>query len=162
MRNWIVAAGLGGMMIVATALEAGDEKAKETPDDSTPTVVVVRIAKTGHADSEKVGKSVGQPLRDSYAAKDVLFLEVDVTSRESRHQAKLLLNSLELGTIWAKHGQKPGSIVVFDVMEGEIALVADAKTAADKAKKSVETILNRDREEEEAPEEEGDGDESMD
>jgi len=159
MRNWIVVAGFGGLMIVATALQAGDEK--ETPEDSTPSVVVVRFAKSGHTDSDSVGKSVAKPLRDAYAAKDVLFVDVDVSSRESRHQAKLLLNALDLGSVWTKHGKKPGTLVVFDVMEGDIALVADAKTDAAKAKKSVETILNRDREEEEVPEEE-DGEEGMD
>jgi len=165
MRSWIIAAGLGGFLVVAGALQAGEDKGGETPDDSLPSAIVVRISKAGDADSDKVANAVAQPLRAAFAGKDVLFLDVDVTTKETRHQAKLLLNSLDLGSIWKKHGTKPGTLVVYDVSEGSIAETADAKSSVDKAKKAVEGILAKassgDEEEgaeEEMPEDDG-GDE---
>lgn len=163
MRTWFVAAGLGGVLIVAAALHAGDEKKTETPDDSTASVIVVRFHKSGHADSESLWKSVVAPLREAFLDKDVLFVDADVSSRESRHQAKLLLNSLDLGGLWKKYGSKPGTAVILDVSEGEAALVADSKTALDKAKKAVSSVLDKGSEdEEEMPEDDDSDDESMD
>jgi len=165
MRNWMVAAGIGGLMVVAAALYAGDEKTAETPDNSTASVVVVRFGKSGHAESEALMKSVVTPLRDGFLEKDVLFLDVDLSSRGSRHQAKMLLNALDMASVWKKFGSKPGTAVIIDVMEGETALEADSKTSLDKAKKAVSSILDKQSggDEEEMPEDDdSDSEESMD
>jgi phosphopantothenoylcysteine synthetase/decarboxylase len=51
----------------------------------------------------------------------------DVSTRVSRHQAKLLLNVLGLGEIWRKNSKTPDRCVIVNVDTGEVVKALSSK-----------------------------------
>lgn len=137
MRRFSVISFGAILAVVAAVGVAADE---ETPDESMPRFIAVKF----HADScakckEMDGKYLTK-LRAEFADKDILFLTADLTSRGSRHQAKLLLNSLNLDGLWAKYGKSSGNFIVVDVDTGD-QVAFGAKDDLGKVKKSLDEMF---------------------
>jgi len=141
MRRFIVVLGLVALVAgLGTVGLAGDG---ETADDSLPRLIAVNF----HSDSAKESKEIDSKflakVRSDMADKDILFVTADVTSRGSRHQAKMLLNSLGLQEIWKKYSATPGKVVVVDVdMEGSVLTFGAGDDYA-KVKSSLERVSSK-------------------
>jgi hypothetical protein len=115
------------ILVIALAIStavvmAGDE---ETPDSSTPQVaaLVFRLEKNKpSADLAAVVAKVRRTTED----KNVLFVDVNLTTRGSRHQAKLLLNVLGLNPVWKANTKSAGRLILVDLDTGEPIKVLSA------------------------------------
>ncbi len=133
------ALGFGAILAVVAAVGVADDD--ETPDDSLPRFIAVKFhADTSPACKEMDAKYLAK-IRTEFADKDILFLTADVTSRGSRHQAKMLLNALGLDRVWQKYGKSSGKLVVLDVDDGEEVYSCGASEDAGKVRKTIEDLL---------------------
>lgn len=145
--------------ILAVVAAVGVAADKETPDESMPRFIAVKF----HADTcakckEMDGKYLTK-LRAEFADQDILFLTADLTSRGSRHQSKLLLNSLNLDGLWAKYGKSSGNLIVLNVDTGDQVHAFGAKDDLATVKKALGETLSGggdDADEEEPMDEEED------
>lgn len=77
-------------------------------------VVAVRV----HADWCKpslVMQPLCSELRRTFAADNVLFIDLDITDRNTRRQGEYLMSALALEDIWSKHGGVSGEMLIVDL-----------------------------------------------
>ncbi|MHC4957240.1 MAG: hypothetical protein ACYTGN_02610 [Planctomycetota bacterium] len=142
--------------VSAAAVVAGD---KETPDDSMPRIAAVVIKAEKNKPSADLVALVAK-VRRTCEHEDVLFVDVDVSTRGTRHQGKLLLNVLGLNPIWKAHAKKAGRLVLVEINSGEIIKMLSASDGESAIKAAIAEALEPVGEPEDDPEEE-DGDENM-
>ncbi|MHC4953164.1 MAG: hypothetical protein ACYTGZ_04685 [Planctomycetota bacterium] len=148
---------------IAQATEGEKPKQSDTWDGSVPKVILIGFVKADDAGSAKLEKTIAG-LRRLYEDKDVLFVRVDATSRGSRHQAKLLLNSLSVARdLWSAGFKSPGTVVLVDPDIGESVAKFDHKKDSAAIKKALDKALTPDQDEREKDmDDEGDDDEKDD
>ena len=84
-----------------------------------PSVIALQF----HADFCPACKVLDPNLTEAkgtLAEESVLFVKLDHTSKASRHQAKLLAESLELDKIYAKEAKKSGFVLLVDTETGNV------------------------------------------
>lgn len=106
----------------------------DTPDDSVARVYCVAFTKTGDAASQSIEKAWLGKIRTEFADKNVLFITADLTSKGSRHQAKLLLNGLGLEDLWRSYASKPGTVVAAEAEWGRVLGAMTSKTTPAEAR----------------------------
>ncbi|MHC4849386.1 MAG: hypothetical protein ACYTEG_13145 [Planctomycetota bacterium] len=138
---------------------ADDKAAKpDTWDGSVPKGLALTFVKAGHADSVKLEKTISE-LRGAYEDKDILFLRIDVSTRATRHQSKLLLNALSIESdVWKPAFAKPGVFKIVDEDSGEVQASFDHKSSAKEIRKALDVEIAPPEEIEEEEEPEGDED----
>ncbi|MHC4939017.1 MAG: hypothetical protein ACYTHK_08615 [Planctomycetota bacterium] len=157
MNRKLIAVALAGL--IAGSGVAEDKAVKpETWDGSVPTLFALTFLKSGHADSAKLESTLAE-LRKGYEEKDILFLRIDVSTRASRHQSKLLLNALAIESdVWKTAFAAPGVFKIVDADTGEARAEFNHKKTAKEIKKGLDAELEKPREVEEEEEPEGDED----
>jgi hypothetical protein len=141
MHRTLAPALLAGFALAAAVALAQE---KETPDDSFPECLVITFRADKHEGSQIVETKVVPKLRETFGGKNVLFLTVDLTSRESRHQGKLLLNVVDKAECWENFGKTPGVVAIVDAFSGLPVTKIRNKDELQLAEKSIRKILGSD------------------
>lgn len=128
--------------ILAVAAAVGVAADDETPDESMPRLIAVKFHADGCAKCKEMDGKYLAKLKTELADQDVLFLTADLTSRGSRHQSKLLLNTLNMDGLWAKYGKSSGTLVIVDLDTGDEAYAFGAKDDFAKVRKAVAELLS--------------------
>ena len=134
---WLLPFVLASALVVTPVL-AGDEKVDE---GATPRVVCVSFVRSGDAASGKLEGAFLAKMRTAYVTKNVLFLTADVSTTASQHQARLLLNALELSDLWTANAKKPGRVLLVDGEYGSVRATLTATTKEAEAKKAFEAAM---------------------
>lgn len=114
-------------------------------DDSDPLGVDVTVVLFGSAkskDADVVRDTLLVPLRKSWAAANVLFYEVDLSTTASAHQARLMLSATGLGTIYTSYKKKPGVAVIWDNFTEKVVLELTAKSKLDAAQGAIKRAVS--------------------
>lgn len=158
MRRAFLGAFLGAFALVcgATAFVIADDKKAETPDDSYPRVLVINFHANGNAACKALEPKLAK-LRPTFEDKEVLFVTVDLSSRSSRHQTKLLLNVLGLGTVSKAYATKPGHVVLIDVSTSDTIKAFDSAVEPAAIEAALNKALTPPKEEDEEPEDDDGG-----
>jgi len=143
MRRFYVVSAVAIALGWAAVAGAGDT---ETPDDSLPKILAISVT-AKDKDSETLEKNCVAKLRAAYAGKNVLFLNVDISSMESRHQAKLLLNTLGLGDVWKAHGKSAGQLHLVDPFTNAVVKSFTAKDDDTKVRGDLDKAVSSDEDE---------------
>jgi len=123
-RSIYVKSAVLACALVATLSLAQDDS---SDDDCQPKLFAVSFVTTGHAGSKELEAKLAR-VRTDYAGRDVLFLTADLTTPGSRHQAKLLLNSLGLGReLWGANAKSAGRLCVVSVDTGSVVKTLTGK-----------------------------------
>ena len=133
--------------VFAPSVRAGDEKVDES---ATPQLYCVTFVRSGDAASGKLDAAFLNRMKQTHAAKNVLFVTADISSPTSSHQARLMLNALGLTDVWTANAKKPGHVVLVDAEWGTVRATLGAKTTEAEATKAFDAALKP------APEEDGD------
>jgi len=144
-----------GALLVTSAVTA-DEK---IDDSATPRLICISFMKTGDAASGQIESAFLGKMRTDYATQNVLFLQADLSTPATTHQARLLLNALGGHEVWMKNSKKPGTVVLVDGEYGDIrATLTGASKEAD-AKKAFEAAMKPQEESDEPGDKDEGGDE---
>jgi len=143
MRRLLIGALALALGAAVTVVVAQDN---ETPDDSYPRTVVVTFRTDGHKACKDLEAKVAK-VRAQFEDKDVLFVTADLTSRASRHQAKLLLNALSLGEIWRKNSKSPDRCVLVGADTGEVLKSLTSKDSEKDLTEAIKKSLQEDEDE---------------
>jgi len=137
------------LMVPALAIAIGFAEDDDMGEDALAKAIVVHFHAKGNPASKDAETRLLAPARRDYEERAVLFVTVDVTTRASKNQAKLLLNALGLGDAYRAHAGKPGSVVVVDASLGEVVKTFTGKSDLKSLKSAVDDLLAEDEEMEE-------------
>ena len=89
-----------------------------------PRIVAVQF----HADWCKPSREISprvDDLRMRYGDDGVLFVEVDLTTEQTRHQAGYLMTALGLDEVWKQQNGRTGELLLVDRIEGRVLTTLD-------------------------------------
>ena len=135
---WLIPFALASALVVTPVL-AGDEK--KVDESATPQIVCVSFIRSGDAASGKLEGAFLAKMRTAYATKNVLFVTADVTSAASQHQARLLLNALQLTDVWTANAKRPGRVLLVDGEWSNVRATLTATTKEAEAKNAFEAAM---------------------
>lgn len=137
--------GLVLLLLLALPAQAEDEEM----DEPSVEAFVISIRSAKETESASIEKSILVPLRKAYAERGVLFLDLDLSSKATKNQARLLMSATGLGHLYAKYKSKAGTAIVFDPFNDRVVLEMNAKTKPDAAMAALKKVLEGDDEDDE-------------
>jgi hypothetical protein len=129
------------VVLVAMAVTPASAGDSDVDEASTPQILAVAFTRSGDAASGKLEASFLGKMRTAYATRNVLFVSADLSTPATTHQARLLLNAMGAGEVWAGRTKLVGKVVLLDVEWGSVRATLDANTKTDVAQKAFEAAL---------------------
>ena len=148
-RKSHLGAGLACLVVAATVTGfafAGDEGDRKQPTEQLapvklPDIIAVRV----HADWCRTCQKldpVFAKLKSRSKDKPVLFVTFDRSNKATSQQAEYLAGVLGLDTVWLKHGDKVGTIVLIDAKRKSFVASLSAKSTLETLEAAIHSALS--------------------